>query len=61
MEEGERRLGGGPGGMEGGELPWGEAAHIVLMAYFASLTNLQKISSKSFYIYLHVIKCLRRT
>ena len=23
VEEGERRLGGGPGAMEGGELPWG--------------------------------------
>ena len=43
VEEGERRLGGGPGGMEGGGLPWGEAAHIVLMAYFAFSNKLAEM------------------
>ena len=38
MEEGERRLGGGPAAIEGG-FPWEGGGHIVLMDYFASLTN----------------------
>ena len=38
VEEGERRLGGGPAAIEGG-FPWEGGGHIVLMDYFASLTN----------------------
>ena len=50
VEEGERRLGGGPGGMEGEELPWGEAAHIVLMAYFAFSYKLAEMFLASSFI-----------
>ena len=50
----------GRGGWEEGRGQWredspGESNHIVLMAYFASLTNLQKISSQAhIHIYMRV-------
>ena len=50
----------GRGGWEEGRAPWregspGESAHILLMAYFASLTNLQKISSQA---HTHIYICV---